>query len=58
MSRGRPAKKERNEQLFDLREKDPKRYSFEVLGEIFNVQKATAWEIYHRERQNRHRTAR
>lgn len=44
-----PKKQERNEQLVNLRNKDPKKYSFSVLAGIFKIKKETAHEIYHRE---------
>lgn len=49
----RARKLERNEQLFLLRERNPDLYSFEKLGEVFNIKKETAWEIYHREARER-----
>lgn len=43
-------KQDRNEKLVELRDKDPKTYSFSKLGEIFRIKKETAYEIYHREK--------
>lgn len=41
-----PRKTERNEQLIRLRKKDPKKYSYRVLGGIFNISWIAAREIY------------
>lgn len=46
---GNPPKLERNLHLVKLRNENPKLYSFGKLGEIFKINKVTAFEIYHRE---------
>lgn len=45
----RPAKSERNAQIVSLRDSNPKKYSFGVIGDIFKIKKETAFEIYQRE---------
>jgi hypothetical protein len=43
-------KTKRNDTIIALREKDPKKWSFDKLGEKFGLTKQTVFEIYHRER--------
>jgi hypothetical protein len=45
----RPLKKERNAQIVALRNKNPGKYSFGVLAEMFKIRKETVFEIYQRE---------
>lgn len=46
---GRKPKTDRNKQLVVLRRQNPKKYTFAKLGEIFNINKITAYDIYMRE---------
>lgn len=48
---GRPPKLERNKKLVKLRDKNPKKYSYGVLGEFFNISKIRAREIYLQEKE-------
>ena len=43
-------KLERNKKIVELRDKDPDKYSFAKLGEIFNISKFWAYAIYLREK--------
>ncbi len=46
----RKPKKERNKLLVNLRNKDPEKYTFEKLGEIFKVNRERAYYIYKRDK--------
>jgi len=45
-SLGRPAKKERNKQVLEMRKKG---YAFRKIAEFFNLDVKTAYDIYVRE---------
>ncbi len=47
----------RNQQLVELRDKDPKKYSFRELASIFRLNVSTAFEIYHREKAKKSKRA-
>ena len=44
-------KLERNKKLVQLRDKNPKKYSFGKLAEIFNISRVWAYAIYTREKE-------
>lgn len=44
-------KLERNSQLVELRDRDPKKYSFGKLASMFNIDKSWVFRIYIREKQ-------
>jgi hypothetical protein len=54
----RPAKEERNKQLVELRNKNPRLYSYAKLSEIFKISRITAREIYEREKGKKKGTVR
>lgn len=45
-------KLERNKKLVQLRDKDPKKYSFSKLAELFNISRVWAYAIYMREKED------
>lgn len=45
-----PRNEKRNSRLLRLRDGNPKRWTFEALGEKFKIKGSTAFEIYHREK--------
>ena len=49
------ANTKRNQQLVELRDKDPKKYPFRELAAIFRIDVSTAFEIYHREKAKENR---
>lgn len=46
-------KLERNKRLVELRDKDPKKYSFSKLAEIFNISRVWAYAVYMREKEGK-----
>lgn len=48
-------KLERNKRLVALRDKDPKKYSFSKLAEIFNISRVWAYAVYMREKEGKKR---
>jgi len=50
---GRPSKKERNEQVLEMRKKG---YTFRKIAEIFNIDVKTIYDIYTRETKKRRKT--
>lgn len=44
-------KLERNKKIVELRDSNPKAYSFKKLGEIFNISKEWAYAVYLREKE-------
>lgn len=43
-------KAERNIELMQKRDRNPKRWSFSELGKFYGIKTSTAFEIYHREK--------
>lgn len=43
-----PLKKERNKKLVEMRNKNPKKWSFFELGRFFHINKVTAYQVYQR----------
>ena len=43
-------KEKRNNELVRLRDRDPRKWTFDALGEKYGIAPATAFEIYHREK--------
>lgn len=44
-----PANDKRNKELVALRRKSPKKYTYQVLGDIFKIKRETAHNIFKRE---------
>ena len=51
------ANETRNQQIVELRDKDPKKYSFRELASMFRVDVSTVFEIYHREKAKKSKNA-
>lgn len=46
-----PEKKQRNKNIYKLRKSNPEKWTFEALGQEFNISRVTAYQIYKREKE-------
>ena len=47
---GRKFKKERNKIIVEKRDENPKKNTFKTLGDMFNITRGRACQIYHRDK--------